>query len=164
VPNNTGLEIGFCCGSPEMRHSNDTPEPESRLNINANASYLINNCPPQLSSSMAPLPTQSDLSSEAAGDLNLSPAFQNVLSPPVETSGCYVESELSETLDSQPAFSHDITMALFDHSPIYEEAVPNSAEYSREFDLPEPEPNVLTWMETKQGMQFHDRFCLHVSD
>jgi hypothetical protein len=103
---------------------------------------------------MAPLLTQSGPSSVTNSDFSLLPAFQNAVPlPDIEASRRYLESELSDTfLKSPAAFSRDTNITSFDDSPIGEDDVPISANYSQGFDLSEPEPNVIDWMETNQGI------------
>jgi hypothetical protein len=112
---------------------------------------------------VAPLSTRSEQCSEPTSDFDLLPAFQHAVPlPVVETPGGYLEPELSEAfLKDPPAFSHDTTMASFDQSPIGEDGVPASVDYNRGFDPHELEPNVIKWMATNQGIQFHGRCYLH---
>lgn len=162
---NTALEIGSLSSPPETLYSNHTLVPEARLtpgnvDINTDRLHSTYDYTSQLESSILLLSTQSDPFSVTVGEFDLLEEFQNAV--PVtnaETFGRHPGSEPPETsLQSPPAFGHDITMVSFPHSPIGEDDVPPSADYSQGFDLPEPDPNVFKWLETNQGMQ-SDGLC-----
>ena len=111
------------------------------------------------------VPAQSDSFSVTAGDFDLLEEFQNAV--PVanaENSDRHPGSEPPEMpLQSSHTFGHDTTVVSFPHSPIGEDGVPTSADYSQGVDLPEPDPNVFKWLETNQGMQSHGRCYLRAN-
>jgi hypothetical protein len=162
VPDNLNLEVGSFCTLPELQYSSDTPEPGARptariVDINTDSLHSTYDYTLRLGSSMQPLPTQSYPFSATAGGFDLSEEFQNAV--PVanaEKSDRHPVFEPPETsLRSPHAFGHDTAIVSFSHSPIGEDDVPTSADYNRGVDLCEPDPNVLKWLETNQGMQAH---------
>jgi hypothetical protein len=170
VSDNLALEVGSFCSLPELQYSDDTSEPEARLtagnvDINTDRLHSTYDYTSQLGSPMVPLSTQSDLFSVTAGGFDLLKEFQNAV--PIanaEKSGRHPGSEPPETsLQSPPDFGHDTTMVSFPHSPIGEDGVPTSADYSQGVDLPEPDPNVFKWPETNQGIQSYGRCYLRAN-
>ena len=170
MSDNLNLEVGSFCTLPELQYSGDTPEPGARLtapivDINTDSLHSTYDYTLQLGSSIPPLSAQSDSFSVTAGDFDLLEEFQNAV--PVanaENSGRHPGSEPPETpLQSSHTFGHDTTVVSFPHSPIGEDGVPTSADYSQGVDLPEPDPNVFKWLETNQGMQSHGRCYLRAN-
>jgi hypothetical protein len=169
VSDNFALEVDSFCSLPELQCSDDTPEPETRptaknVDINTDRLHSTYDYISQLGSPL-PLSTQSDPFSATAGGFDLLEEFQNAV--PVanaENSGRHPGSEPPETpLQSSHTFGHDTTVVSFPHSPIGEDGVPTSADYSQGVDLPEPDPNVFKWLETNQGMQSHGRCYLRAN-
>jgi hypothetical protein len=170
VSDNLALEVDSSCSLPELQYSDDTPEPEARptaknVDINTDTLHTTYDYTSQLGSSMLALSTQSDPFSVTAGGFDLLEEFQNAV--PVanaENSDRHPGSEPPEMpLQSSHTFGHDTTVVSFPHSPIGEDGVPTSADYSQGVDLPEPDPNVFKWLETNQGMQSHGRCYLRAN-